>query len=710
MPIGSLDLATCSAAMGWAEDEDTSEKVQVKLKVGGEVQASIPANGPHPTHAGFGFSWPIPPEFKDGKPRDVAADALDTQTGKATPLGPKAFLCENRTTLQGIWLTSHQDAAGLFAQLAPGGPGLGIQHTQAAGYPYPISGVTTSCTKLALEPFDSGKANAAWQLGNGQQQATLLVDGKELRAWQGNDGSEAGIELGAGTEICLRSKALAQLPAAGAANVALGPVVLRRGRWQYTYSADAAGMTLAVPDGDAVRFAARMEGAAFPDKPMPAAGWLKVWHEMPEPFDEVTANVSGNWPASATLQLADGGAWIDLQPGAVQKVLPPQPLLALRFAAQDTLAPALDARATAVRVHRSTTMTHGRWKLERLHAWGLDATVPTGIPATDQGLAIDLLHKPTGWWATGAARASLPPLPYAVDRVRAAVALELPAGLRFRIAVDGAPAYQLPGPATRTQVVEGAAAGHGLTVELEATQESPDLAPRTMAVRQLQWRAGQWWTALSPDSWGVGDDRLGPDPTGHVAVRLEVAPVPMLGGKPARGFAIVHREFAEGQTGVRLRVRQDLHPAAVRASILLDGAPTRVLDAAGFHDELVIQEGVAFKELGLALQVLGEGVQPPAPWWVEASDVETRGNDGTWRRIEDVAQPQPPVGSRTLDAHGPETAAKGPVSAAPSVPSGCTATSRTPSSHGNGWICLLFLATVTAVLRVRLCSSHRPAV
>jgi hypothetical protein len=222
-----------------------------------------------------------------------------------------------------------------------------------------------------------------------------------------------------------------------------------------------------------------------------------------------------------------------------------------------------------------------------------------------------------------------------------------------------------------------------------------------MTVRQLQWRAGPWWTALSPDSWGVGDDRLGPDPSGRVGVRLEVAAAPMLGGKPARGFALVHREFAETQTGVRMRVRQDLHPAAVRASILLDGAPVRVLDAAGFHEELVIQEGVAFKVLGLALQVLGEGAQPPAPWWVEASDVETRGSDGTWRQIEHVVQPDPPTASRNLDATGPDTTVKGPVSAAPAVQSGCNAHSR-----GNGWICLLFLAGVAVPVWVRQRSSR----
>ncbi|MSP92578.1 MAG: CHAP domain-containing protein [Myxococcales bacterium] len=716
---GALDGATCKAVWGWASDPDSNEKVSVKVRVGGEVIDGGIAAGDHPAHPGSGFSFAVPAALKNGKPQEVTVDAIDTQTGKVTALGPKAFLCENRQQVLGMWTTTFVDAAGVQPKLPPvAPPDLALAHALADGFAYPLSGSVQSCAVPGLQAFDGGIATIGWQLA--QHRAALLVDGVEVAAWQNGAAQGLAVAFGPGQTLCLQTLALAQVPAQGAASVQVGPIAFRHGPWTWSYATPTGGLTLGFVPLDAVQVRARPAPFAGGDGDM---AWARL--KLASAFQRATWTTAGLVPAGVGLAVHVGDKAFPVTAGAGLATVTGATVLEVRATASLALPADLDVSVKDLRVRRDGHTVLEPWRVVEDGAWGLTASLPAAA-AVERGRCVALHHAPAGWWTTGTLTAELRPVPYELARVAAHVQTTLPAGLVWRLAVDGqGTVAELAGGATRTVDFDVAVAGgHVVRTSVTAIEDlatetqGTDAAPAGgVEVRGLRWLAQGWWTAYGPNAVGLHDDRVR---SGSVSeridygVRLHLPAAPELQGAKPRGTVVVYRAFAGLQTGVRLHIRQDLHPGRLRASVLLDGAPARLLDAVGPHDETVELVGISFREVGVALQVIdvgstGAGEAGPVAWWLEATDLEVRGADGKWREAASVAAPAAPAGAGTpagtaanIDA-GSVDAKAGPVgaAAAPS-PSSCVAARSQHTGSLAALVALVVLAALTILARRRM--------
>lgn len=675
-PEGKLEAANCQEIRGWTHDPgNMSLAVPVDLKVDGQLVGSQSANLPHPSQGPHGFGWPTGPQWRDSKPHTVQVLAHDDVSPAITTLGPKAFLCANHQSWDGIWQSRRLDAAGMevvLPKLDP--PWLAIRHDHPVGYPYPLSGMLESCVAPAAGGFDEAIGSASWHLSAGPWKVRLLVDGTVHRVWTG-DGSEPVLPLPGASQVCLRTEAqeLAEVP--GAADVTLGPMKFRKGPWWLAPSWDSTGWQVAVSGEDAVAVQARPSATV-------GRGGVRVWHDTLEPFDTIVYRYErGSLPDGVQLTVLAGDSLLPAQVGSHAVTVPPTQRFGAQVVTQAevALSPGAEALLADVRVQQHGALQDGPWTLERLGSFGLKAAVPPeGLPSA-AGLSLVLRHQPAGWWATGAVRAQLrwdgPP----IERLRAHLRQDLPEGLRVEVRVDGEPAWIGTTAGKVKQFLDFPAHGQELAVVLGVSGERADLPAGEAELVDIQALRQGWWSAPSPRAQGLRDDRLAGG-----GVRLETVRAWGMQGKTTRGVIQAVRTFARPQTGLRLKYRQSLDGAAVRVVVLLDGEPVRVLDDTGEAEETLELTDTPFTSLAVALAAKGEGGVFPHRWFAEFRDVTVRGPDGTWKPVDGEPAglgPGPDAGSLG-DAVG------GDPAGAPA--SGCQAGNR--GSAGSFWLLAVAIA------------------
>ena len=636
LPTGGIELAQCSQVSGWALDTDATKKVTVQLRVGGEVAATFKADGP--LHAGHGFSWAVPENLKQGKPIVLTVDALDGESAGVTTFGPRTFLCDNATTHEGIWTTTRKDEAGLEVSLpAPAGPALlSLRHRHGLGVGYPIDGVMETCTRPGLEAFDAATAQAQWALTGTPLRSRLLLDGQVLRDWQGGEGSEAGLKLGAGEQICLHTEALMSSIVSEQASVDLSQLTLQTGAWQYSYSAQASGLILSRPLDDTLRIRARLGEVA----PVIGRGQLRVWHDFGAPFDAVAFALGSTNAAMGVSELTAGKTLWQAQPGAqVRHGLAAQSLeWRVRVPTDAELPVDFGYELAQIRVMRSDVAAAGPWQLARQDAWGFEAQLPTDADVAARGLAVDLRHVPPGWWSVGQATASAGVSGVPFERVRATLQnLAAGPGVRLRVLADNQNVLTSMDVADLGPSFDLTAQGHVLTLAIGADLDQQNLPAAALAVRQLEFLRKGWWTAPTPQCVGLRDDRVGED-----GVRLEHAQLWGQLGFAALGADVVHRAFPAAQLGVRFHYRQDLDPKAVQVSVQFGGKDTKILGETGAVEKQVEVLG-SFQDLAFAITAT-DGLAHDALWFAEFSHIEVLGSDDLWHAAVERVTPVDPSG------------------------------------------------------------------
>ena len=609
LPTGGLEAATCAAVSGWALDTDPKATVTVRIRIGGEIAATLQANGP--LHAGHSFSWPVPTALKQGKPVVVTVEAQDVESAGVTTFGPHTFLCDNATTHEGIWTTTRQDEAGVEVSLPaqPGPAQLALRHQHPLESPYPIDGILETCTRPGVEAFDGLSAKAVWALSGGPLRATLLIDGQPVRVWEQADGNEDAIVTGGGEVVCLRTEALASTMVAKQATVDVGQLMLQTGAWHYSYSAQAAGLTLSRPLDDTLRVRARLDAG----QPVVGRGQLRVWHDFGQPFDAVAYAFEAKNNSGAMPELTAGKTtWVAQAGTQVRHALDAQALeWRVRIPSETELPADLSLELAKLRVSRSDVAAAGPWQIARQASWGFAAQVPPGAQPDARGLALDLRHVPPGWWSTGQALATVGVTGAPFERMRATLQSQSAGpGVHLRVATDAQGLLSTLDLAQVPAKLDLTVHGHVLTLAIGTDLDVPDLPASAVQVSGLEFLRSGWWSALSPLCVGLRDDRLPED-----GVRLENVQLWGQLGFGAAGVDVVHRDWPTAWQGVRFHYRQDMHPAALQVSVQFDGKQVKAFDEDGSAEKDVEVTG-SFEDLAFALTAK-DGLPHDAPWFAE---------------------------------------------------------------------------------------------
>jgi MYXO-CTERM domain-containing protein len=697
LPSGELS-PTCAQAAGWAWDPDNQgEKVHLAVQVDGAEMAKFVAEGPYPNHDGRGFAWPVPAELKDGQPHAVTAVVADTQTAGTTTLGPKSFLCENSVGQLGIWTVTRTDSAGmsvLLPEVDP--PNLALRNEHPAGYPYPISGTVDTCTQPGVQPFDAVEALAEWDLAGAPFVAKVLIDGKEAKAWQGPAGSEPFAFVGKGTQICIRTEAMAMVDAPAAAMAVLRSLRMQRGPWWYSYRYDTEGLTFSRPGADEVVFLPRSPAGGA------AQGWARAWHDFSQAFDAVSYQLHlgpAPVPGGVAELLIDGKPYVATEGGRVQAVTPGKQLaVQLRLEQPTTLDPTAAVAFSQVRVHQNDVQTDGPWTIAKKNSWGFSGGISPDVDLLARGLDVTLRHDSPGWWTTGAVEALLEVKGAPFERVRGQVRTVLPhPSLQVQVIANGEVAHTVQGQSD-LQAFDVPAIGNWLAVRLGVSQDREMSEAAEAQVRNVEWLRQGWWSAYSPRAAGFRDDRPAPG-----AVRFEHSRAWAMLDHAPQGAVVVHREFVQPQTGVRFTYSYDLPQGLYRVFVLLDGKPARLLDDMGADEVEVELTGESFTDLGLAFVAREDAPIVAEHGFAEATQIAVQGKTGKWTPFKDAAviAPMMPNDAGTLDIADIASDATA-TAAQPSDPGGggCTATPQ--STPATGGLLMLVLLGLWGLARRRI--------
>jgi len=649
-------VASCDQVSGWAWDPDAKIPVKVDLRIDGKTVANMTANGPHKSHAGKGFSWPVPQTLKNGASHAATGFAFDTQTDGKSSLGERKFLCDNRTSAEGIWVTTRKDASGVEVSLpATKPPRLSLLHRHQAGDPHPVNGLTESCAELGLATFERLLGRTTWNLKGGHLQARLQVQGatvRELKA--GSKGAADEDVSGPLNRICLRTQATKPAVVGTTQQVRLDKIELKAAGWTSSYSPTAQGLIFGAQAGDSLVFATR----SHPAGELPGAGYIAAWRSFEHGFDAVSWQLSG-MPDGDSLALelvVDGQAHAITAAGQVAGLRGKSVRMQMRATGDEPIPADVSARLDNIRVRDNAIRLEGPWRMERAGSRGFSAAIPKLADDKRPGLHVAVRHAPHDYWTTGVMRAVHATVGPPFERIRGTFRQEVPGGgFRLDILADGK-SVQGWARSGRHQVdFDVPASGHQVAVAVSPIEDAELDAMARFEVLDLQVLKSGWWSASSPRCAGLRDYRPAPG-----AIRLET-PAEHVGAKlPLMGAHRVLRRFASPQTGVRLTYRQDLDEEALRVMVLLDGVPARLIEADGKHTEKVVIEADAFRTLAVALAPRVPGLAVPRPGWAEFSDIQVHAAGSSWQLALAVPAAEPElVTSGLADAIGGDAAAVG---------------------------------------------------
>lgn len=650
LPTGGLDAVTCSSVQGWARDpDDTGAKLQVSLRVAGKEVAKTKASLKHSKHGSQGFSWKVPSTLHDSAVHSVSAVAIDSQGKGTKTLGTRPLQCQNHTSDDGIWRSTHAVFSGASVQ-RPAGPvaRLALRHDHpkaAAANAIALSGELRTCTEPGVQPFDELAVDAQWDLGAGKLRSALLLDEEVVRAWDKGSGSETLALKTAANRVCLRTTAPAQVVETAARHTTLASIAARRGGWWYSYSADVSGLIVDFDERERIGVRARVDGAA---KTVSARGRLRCWRALPAPFNEISVQAKGlmagavvelladrDGDAASAVSLADSGSANASKVGvsprselAVQVRLPE----AIELGAEDVV------QLRGLRIGQRAQSDLGPWHVVQFGSWGLAVAPAVAVDPDGLGRAVVLQQTDMRWWRTGAVHAELRPIEGEFERVRGRLLGQFsgPAPLLTLRSGPGAVAL------SQDQVgFDVALRGSELAVEMAQHDEVAPAALTTghRTLMDLAFFREGWWTARSPLATRVRSRRW------DDGVGLET--VPTAADSPTslavRGHVALERELPTTFDAVRLRYRQALDPNAVRVLVTLDGVPMALLSEHGVDDHKVEVSGATFSRFAFVLSAIkapnsaagGTGARQ----WARFSDVELRAGDGKWTPLSAIAQP-----------------------------------------------------------------------
>ena len=665
--------------------------VQIELRVDGKVMHKGKADGAHAKHGGHGFSWPVAAAFKKGAPHKGQVTVFDTQTDGKVSLGELPFLCDNRTTYQGIWVTQLTDASGVKVTLpehAP--PHLALRHGHQAGDPYPVSGVVESCATVAQAPFEGLRGLSSWQLKAGHQEARLTVNGKQVHAFAAGSQGKAKEEFdGPVSEICLRTEAKDAKVVGDAANVDLSDLRLLGGGWTSSYEVATEGLIFAPPQDDSLIFASRGQAGGMVN----ASGWIGSWRSFAGPFDTVTWQPGGELKAHLEL-VVDGVPYPADGSGVMKGLRGSELAFRLRPKEPVELPAGAVARIEHIRIRDTSTRAEGAWRLARQGSRGLSGAIPAEADDKRAGLHVALRHQPHDYWSTGALLASVHEVgPF--ERVRGTYLQQAEvASLRSELLIDGAVVAGWAQHGRLEVPFDVVGAGQQLGFRLNVAKDGRLAEAATFEVRDLQWLRGGWWSASSPRCAGLRDRRSGGD-----TVVLEVSQAWVAQKMALGGAHRVVREFAEPQTGIAFKYSQDLDEAALRVMVLLDGVPARLIEYDGVATTEIEVTDAPFKRVAFALAPRSPGLPVPRAGFAEFSDVRVRAQAGQWQPVASVPGPESVTVTTVVADGGAVDAGSTGDGGGGSPSAGCAATPAVPGGpHGAApWL----LALVAALYGLR---------
>lgn len=737
LPKGSLELAGSQTLRGWAKDDNSGGAVTVRLRADGKDLGDVKAKSSHPKYNGRGFAFGTPAKLCDAGKHQIEAIALDNEGKGNVNLGKRPLLCRNDADHVGPFRTERDRASALDAAAAaqpepvlpqgaadnappePVQPIAGIVHGHPQDSPYALGGQVESCLRPTIGGFD-GVAYALRAAFAGLPfGAVVYVDPDAPEKVVETGGAAENRTGGAGKILCLRSEATAEGVFAKAAEVAVERPVFAASGWSVAIEPLGEGLLadLEVAQTPGLSGAVGQRGA------------LRLWRPLLEPFDRISGlAMRQDARARATLlpqiEAAEGP---DLDGAFDLQRLPARDVLAFRLARAEVGGEAFTPgaaesllRLRELRVSRNDERLAGLFRVRHLESFGLHAVadLPQAEVKSDQemGAVLRLGHRDAGWWSRGAVRATLQLPGPAFDRVRLHVRGHLGDPALDLIARAENGAIHLPQAPTGTGAagidVELALQGEALHLDLALDAERFAAAEALVSLRGIALCRGGWWTVPSPDARGLFDDRSGED-------ELRIVAAPTEDGETPRGGWLLERSFTTPQQAVRLKLRQELNPAALRLLVLLDGVPMSVLETAATDEREVVVTSTqgSFTRVGLLLQVKA-AMGPAANGQVTFRSVEVRASKAdAWVDVAAVPQAfgealQPEDGvplpdwatAEAADATGSRDDAgpnrDRPTSESSSAQtSGCSATGR-PGPSG-GWPAFGLLLLAAAALSPR---------
>lgn len=636
LPVGSLDNASCLMVRGWAWDTDSSAPVQVRVRVDGVDHGTVVADGPHSGHNGNGFVWQVPEEFRDGALHQVQLEAMDTQSGGFTTLGPKSFMCENSVTSLGIWEITRTDASGIdIAAPASDAAVASWTHAHAGGFPLAVSGQIQSCTKPTVQPFDGVRGRVEFNHPGTHFASELWVDNTSILASTPGSVVVQDIVVGVtGSTLCLTTKALDDSPLGSAEFASLSDWATRTGRWWTRYSANAAGLIVGYPESDTVRIQPR---DSADDSAQVGAGWVMASLPLSQPVHGVSTHLTASVDTLTKLKAESwiGDEVLELTVGAnMSQTQDPDGATEIGFrvrVADDALPPDFAVKFGKIRVHQFGKRQDGPWWIEKHASYGFDAKIPTAVSPFEAGRCIVLEHAPADWWSTGAVSATVTFPGPSFERVRAIFSGDIQEdGFRFDVYADEEPVLSQSLFGKVEDVIDISAKGNSVTVAFGMPEARETAAAAHVELARLEVLREGWWSTPSPQCVGMRDERL---PGG--GIRLENSRAWGILGNIAVGVNLVHREFDDIQYGVRFSYKQDLSNEAYRIVVLLDGEPAQIIDEFGLFDGDFEIDGVSFHDLGFAMVAKGQGGVYPHRWLADIESIEVLGANGEWYSVGD---------------------------------------------------------------------------
>jgi surface antigen len=636
-PIGELQVVTCGLIAGWARDTDVASPIGVRILANGVLLHEMVANEANDTVPGFGFSFKVPADIKDGAEQAIEVIGEDDKdlADMAISGSGKKLLCRNGSQQAGIWTVGYFDAAGVDIEPAAGDPGFGggMRLWHAGGLPYANSGVVTAFTNLGATPFEKVTLQQCGGFANPLYAAAAAIEGQTLGALGAEVLQCDPVEfVMPGQKIELTLAATSMVPDPDGRELVLKDLAAFSRGWKMTYSHDASGLLWGNQRVDQVSFASRSGATTCVGRADASRQFSKTFHGMQVSL--AGSSASGPVPSvrvgDKTVSLAD---------------CPENGPCKLMDLEGDTLAVGLDCGAGStidgtwwkaadnMRVFGHFDMNAPPWTVTGQTTWGLSAVVPdTGIP----GLAIRLTTEANDFFPYGKLAATAPFALPEFDRVMGMLSYSLPNDCYLGgIHVGGKPAKALL-PGKGEGQIDIAKTGSQLDIMLTLAEECPateDLA--FVELTNASLRRSGWWSTPTPAFAGIRDLR-----GEGCSVGFENQKWWGNSGNAAYGRLLVHRFFADTYTGVRYSVKHDFQSEFFKLSMLVGGDATRehsLLAPADTSEEVT---GLSFTELGFLFAVEMPGVYPEQ-WEASLSGIEVQAADGSWVSACTAAEGEP---------------------------------------------------------------------
>jgi hypothetical protein len=612
--------------------------IAVRIMANGNLVAEVPADGPHPSHPGNGFSYSVDHALKDGQEFTIDAigqDDKDLEDAALAASGRK-LLCRNGLETLGIWQVEYHDAAGIeirpTASQSSGWTALRVAHP--GGLPYPTSGTVSAAALISKSPFAKISAASCGGFDHPLYSAQLHVEqesswelGKTVQPCWPIEFEAAGTNVSAnlgtsGMEYDSTERALA-----------LDELSFWSNGWRFGYSWDASGAIWSNEKLDTIVLGSRDGQTHCQGQILAARSFKETFTGLelmatPDKEERVPISISNE-----SAKLADLATCLKSGKCSLSQIEGQELKIAYDCGTGLELPEGYSRTLYGMRVFRDFERTEHPWTIRGEQCWGLDAVLPNSMTP---GLAFRVSTVESDFVPCGAVTGEFEiPAPGA-DEVRGMLSYSLP-GQCFKafLTMDGTPLKVLTfGDEKAPFSVEGPGKlfGVAITAGDGCGQNGP---PAHVEVSNVSYKRQGWWTTPSPDFAGIRDS------VGE-GCSLEFENLKWWGmlERTARGSLVTHRFLESEYRGIRYRLSHTFDGPWFKFRLLLDGKPAQEyeLHMPDETDELL--EGESFHEVGFQFQVHVPD-QYPYKWGILVEGIEVLHPDAGWVSICEAEEGEP---------------------------------------------------------------------